>query len=78
MAILFGDIAGYSRLIEIDDVGTVARLRLVRQALFDPTAALFHAALIRHTADFDPARIRPHGGCGRLRDHSAECPVSPP
>lgn len=51
MAILFGDIAGYSRLIEIDDVGTVARLRLVRQALFDPTAALFHAALIRHTAD---------------------------
>jgi adenylate cyclase len=51
MAILVGDVAGYSRLIEIDDVGTVTRLRLVRHALLDPTAALFHAALIRHTAD---------------------------
>jgi adenylate cyclase len=51
MAILVGDIAGYSRLIEVDDVGTVARLRLLRHALLDPTAALFNADLIRHTAD---------------------------
>jgi len=51
MAILIGDVAGYSRLIEIDDVGTVARLRLLRHGLLDPAAALFNAALIRHTAD---------------------------
>jgi adenylate cyclase len=51
MAILVGDIAGYSRLIEIDDVGTVARLRFLRRELFDPTATLFHAAIVRHTAD---------------------------
>ena len=51
LAILAGDVAGYSRLIENDDVGTVARLRFLRRALLDPTAALFHAALIRHTGD---------------------------
>jgi adenylate cyclase len=51
MAILIGDVAGYSRLIEIDDVGTVARLWLLRHGLLDPAAALFNAALIRHTAD---------------------------
>jgi class 3 adenylate cyclase len=51
MAILAGDVAGYSRLIESDDVGTVARLRFLRRRLFDPMAALFDAALIRHTAD---------------------------
>jgi class 3 adenylate cyclase len=51
MAILVGDVAGYSRLIEIDDVGTVARLRFLRRELFDPTATVFHATVIRHTAD---------------------------
>jgi class 3 adenylate cyclase len=51
MAILIGDVAGYSRLIEIDDVDTVARLRFLRRELLDPTAALFHAAMITHTAD---------------------------
>jgi adenylate cyclase len=51
LAILAGDVVGYSRMIENDDVGTVARLRFLRRALLDPTAALFHAALIRHTAD---------------------------
>jgi adenylate cyclase len=51
MAILVGDVAGYSRLIEMDDVGTVARLRFLRRELFDPTATLFHAAVVRHTAD---------------------------
>jgi class 3 adenylate cyclase len=51
MAILAGDVAGYSRLIETDDIGTVARLLFLRRDLVDPTAILFHAALIRHTAD---------------------------
>ena len=51
LAILAGDIAGYSRLIEIDDLGTVEHLRFLRRRLFDPMAALFGAALIRHTAD---------------------------
>jgi class 3 adenylate cyclase len=51
MAILAGDVVGYSRLIETDDVGTVARLLFLRRELVDPTAAVFRAALIRHTAD---------------------------
>jgi adenylate cyclase len=51
MAILAGDVVGYSRLIETDDVGTVARLLFLRRELVDPTAAAFRAALVRHTAD---------------------------
>jgi class 3 adenylate cyclase len=51
MAILVADIAGYSRLIEMDDVGTVVRLRCLWGELVAPAAAFFHAALIRHWAD---------------------------
>jgi len=38
-AILAADVAGYSRLMEADEAGTVARLRSIRQELFDPTVA---------------------------------------
>lgn len=51
MAVLIADVVGYSRLIEADDAGTVARLRRLRRELVDPTAARFRAALVRHTAD---------------------------
>lgn len=51
IAILAGDIVGYSRLIELDDVGTVARLRVLRRELLDPAATMCGATLVRHTAD---------------------------
>jgi len=38
-AILAADVAGYSRLMEADEAGTFARLRSIRQELFDPTVA---------------------------------------
>ena len=38
-AILAADVAGYSRLMEADEAGTFARLRSIRQELFDPAVA---------------------------------------
>jgi len=36
VAVVYADMVGYSRLIAIDDVGTIARLRTLRQELIDP------------------------------------------
>ena len=38
-AVLAADVAGYSRLMGIDEEGTLARLKAVRKALVDPTIA---------------------------------------
>ena len=35
-AILAADVAGYSRLIELDEEGTLARLKELRRTLIDP------------------------------------------
>ena len=35
-AILAADVAGYSRLVERDEAGTLARLRTLRRDLLDP------------------------------------------
>src|SRR6478735_3561781 len=36
IAVLYADMVGYSRLIGLDDVGTLERLRALRQNLIDP------------------------------------------
>jgi class 3 adenylate cyclase len=36
IAVVYADMVGYSRLIGLDDVGTLERLRLLRRALIDP------------------------------------------
>jgi len=38
-AILSADVVGYSRLMGIDEAGTVARLKAMRHDLFDPLIA---------------------------------------
>ena len=38
-AILASDVVGYSRLMEADEAGTLARLRSVRRTLIDPAIA---------------------------------------
>ena len=38
-AILAADVAGYSRLMERDEAGTVARLKAIRQELVEPVLA---------------------------------------
>jgi adenylate cyclase len=51
MAVLAGDIAGYSCLIDLDEVGTVNQYRTLRQQVIEPIAARWDAALIRHAGD---------------------------
>jgi class 3 adenylate cyclase len=41
-AILAADVAGYSKLAGADEERTLARLRVLRSDLFDPTIALHH------------------------------------
>ena len=48
-AILAADVAGYSRLMGSDEVGTVARLRTHRRELFDPAIEV-HRGHIANTA----------------------------
>ena len=36
VAVVYADMAGYSRLIGLDDAGTLQRLRALRQNLIDP------------------------------------------
>lgn len=37
IAVVYADMVGYSRLIGLDDTGTLGRLRSLRWALIDPT-----------------------------------------
>jgi len=48
-AVVFADVAGYSRLMELDEGGTHARLRDIRQAFVDPKIAE-HGGRIVHTS----------------------------
>ena len=50
-AVLAADMAGYSRLMEIDEVGTLARLRTHRIELIDPAIAKNRGNIIKTTGD---------------------------
>jgi adenylate cyclase len=50
-AILAADVAGYSRLMGIDEEGTLARLKAVRKALVDPTIATHRGRIVKTTGD---------------------------
>jgi formylglycine-generating enzyme required for sulfatase activity/class 3 adenylate cyclase len=49
--ILSADISGYSRLMQLDEEGTYARLRRQRRDLIEPTIAEHHGKLIKYTDD---------------------------
>jgi adenylate cyclase len=51
MAILAGDMVGYSRLMELDEAGTLARLRAHRVELIDPAIARNGGRIIKTTGD---------------------------
>jgi len=51
MAILVGDVVGYSRLMEIDEAGTLARLRVHRLELVDPAITKNSGRIIKTTGD---------------------------
>jgi adenylate cyclase len=50
-AVLAADMVGYSRLMELDEVGTLARLKTYRLELIDPTIAKTNGRIIKTTGD---------------------------
>src|SRR5215813_5574915 len=50
-AVLAADVAGYSRLVGVDEEGTLAQLRSVRAELIDPAIATHGGRLVKTTGD---------------------------
>jgi len=50
-AIVAGDISGYSRLMQLDEEGTHARVRRLERDLIEPTIREHHGRLIKTTGD---------------------------
>src|SRR6202161_1596133 len=50
-AVLAADVAGDSRLMGVDEEGTLARLKAVRKALVDPTIAAHRGRIVKTTGD---------------------------
>jgi adenylate cyclase len=51
VAILAADVVGYSRLMEVDETGTLARLKTHRLELIDPVIAKTRGRIIKTTGD---------------------------
>lgn len=50
-AIIAGDISGYSRLMQMDEDGTYARVKRIERDLIEPTIAEHHGRLVKTTGD---------------------------
>lgn len=50
-AILSADVMGYSRLVEADEEGTIARLKTLRQEVIDPSVARHRGRIVKTTGD---------------------------
>jgi adenylate cyclase len=50
-AILAADVAGYSRLTGADEEGTIARLRVLRREVIDPTIEAHRGRIVKTTGD---------------------------
>ena len=50
-AILAGDVAGYSRLIGVDEEGTLERLKTLRRQLIDPKIKEYRGRIVKTTGD---------------------------
>src|ERR1700726_4831860 len=50
-AILAADVAGYSRLMGVDEEGTLARLKACRRELIDPKIAEHRGRIVKTTGD---------------------------
>jgi adenylate cyclase len=50
-AILAADVAGYSRLIEVDEEGTLGRLKPLRAEIIDPKIAGYTGRIVKTTGD---------------------------
>ncbi|MFB9266437.1 SUMF1/EgtB/PvdO family nonheme iron enzyme [Bradyrhizobium erythrophlei] len=50
-AIVAGDIAGYSRLMQLDEEGTHSRVKRIERELVEPTISEHHGRLVKTTGD---------------------------
>jgi adenylate cyclase len=50
-AILAADVAGYSRLMGTDEVGTLASLKALRREVVDPAIAAHNGRIVKTTGD---------------------------
>jgi TolB-like protein/class 3 adenylate cyclase/Tfp pilus assembly protein PilF len=50
-AVLAADVAGYSRLMGVDEEGTLARLKVIRRVVVDPTIAAHRGRIVKTTGD---------------------------
>jgi TolB-like protein/class 3 adenylate cyclase len=50
-AILAADVAGYSRMMGVDEEGTLAALKALRKSLIDPKIAEHHGRIVKTTGD---------------------------
>ncbi len=50
-AILAADVVGYSRMMDADEAGTLARLKALRTELFDPKTEQFGGRVFKNTGD---------------------------
>ena len=51
IAVVYADMAGYSRLIGLDDAGTLRRLRTLRRALIDPAIREYGGRVVQTGGD---------------------------
>ena len=50
-AVLAADVAGYSRLMGVDEEGTLAQLKAIRKTLVDPTVDARRGRIVKTTGD---------------------------
>jgi formylglycine-generating enzyme required for sulfatase activity/class 3 adenylate cyclase len=51
VAITAGDISGYSRLMGLDEEGTLARVKRIQRELIEPTIAEYYGRMVKTTGD---------------------------
>jgi class 3 adenylate cyclase len=60
-AIFAGDVVGYSRLMGIDEEGTLATLKAHRRAVVDPKITEHRGRIVKTTGRRHPGRVRQRG-----------------
>ncbi len=60
VAIMVADVVGYSRLIRVDEEGTIAALKALRADLVDPKLAEHHGRIVKLMGDGMLAEFAAH------------------
>ena len=58
IAVMYADMVGYSRLIGLDDAGTLQRLRTLRREVIDPAIEEHAGHIVQTGGDFLLDRVR--------------------